>query len=159
MWRSRRSTFLCCAPSFAPRLLPTVPASLYSSAMPLLLPGYDVDRIFPGLCPTPAQRDKGNGAPLPRRSRPLRHQPHKGGRDRAHQTCDKDHQTYRHQLGGHFLVMEGGSQISASLTPVRIEVADHKAVPASGTRNLRASCLVHQIGQGQLLREVNLEIV
>lgn len=92
-----------------------------------------------------------------RRSRPLRHQPHKGGRSCADTNCDKHHQTYRHQLGGHFLVVEGGSQIGASLNPVRIEIADQEAVPASGTRNLRESCLVHQIGQGQLLGEVNLE--
>jgi hypothetical protein len=127
--------------------------------MSVLLPDDDVDGPFQGLCATLVQREKGIGALFPEKSRALRHQPHKGGRDRAHQNCDKDHQTYRHQLGGHFLVIEGGSQISASLNPVRIEVADHKAVPASGTRNLRESCLVHQIGQGQLLREVNLESV
>ena len=38
-------------------------------------------------------------------------------------------------------------------------IADHEAVPASGTRNLRESCLIHQIGQGQLLREVNVDSV
>ncbi|MEZ5681266.1 MAG: hypothetical protein R3E14_08205 [Erythrobacter sp.] len=127
--------------------------------MSVLLPDDDVDGPFQGLCATLVQREKGIGALFPEKSRALRHQPHKGGRDRADQNCDKDDQTYRHQLGGHFLVIEGGSQISASLNPVRIEIADHEAVPASGTRNLRESCLVHQIGQGQLLREVNLESV
>jgi hypothetical protein len=127
--------------------------------MSFLLPDDDVYGPFQGLCATLVQREKGIGALSAAKSRPLRQQPHKGGRDRAHQNSDKDHQTYRHQLGGNFLVIEGGSQISASLNPVRIEIADHEAVPASGTRDLRESCLVHQIGQGQLLREVNLESV
>ncbi|ASR53794.1 hypothetical protein [Blastomonas fulva] len=126
--------------------------------MSVLLPDDDVDGPFQGLCATLVQREKGIGALFLKRAARCATSLTKAAAivpTRTATRITRPIATTRRP----FLVIEGGSQISASLNPVRIEVADHKAVPASGTRNLRESCLVHQIGQGNLLREVNLESV